>query len=208
MARKKKEASVVENAAVGTDVALEKAMSWDPGDSEKVDVVTYTADNLKLALEDVSLRQVALATGCTYNVLLKASKAPIEGQMYDPDIPNLTAVAKAMYRKCGDVLMSLDWEDMIKEIQMNAPVREAGGVSIDSFEIDDYVKLRDIKDAEGTIIVQPVYQLKIRTGTHVVLVPVKDSTVPRVMSYDTFIHQGAKKYDIEEAKKIVEQEAE
>lgn len=159
------------------------------------------------ALEQVSLRQIALSTGCTYNVLLKASKAPIEGQMYDPEVPNLRAVVKAMKRKLGEDLTQLNWDEVVKDILENAPVREVGGVSIDSFEIDDYVKLRDIKDADGNVIPQPVYQLKIRTGTHVVLVPVTEGYVPRVISYETFIHQGARKYDFAEAEAVVQKVA-
>ncbi len=203
MARKKK----MENPEVqeNTTVVQEEQIQEEPAQVPNVEGRDGVIAQLSGALNQISLRQIALATGCTYNVLLKASKAPIEGQMYDPEAVNFIAVEKAMRRKLGDDLDKLDWETIIKEALENAPQRGEGGITIEAFEIDDYVKLREIKDAEGATIPQPVYQLKVRTGTHVVLVPVTEGfTIPRVMSYGTFIHQGAKKYDVNEATQVAQ----
>ena len=46
--------------------------------------------------EAMNLRKLALATNCTYQVLLKAAKKPIVGETYDPTKINYEELSKCI----------------------------------------------------------------------------------------------------------------
>lgn len=156
--------------------------------------VTPSTEDLEKALETMSLRQIAIMTGATYNVLLKASKAPVAGMAYDPEAINYKAVQAALIRKLTlAVYNGIAWEEMIANAVSATGLRTTSAADMADFVVDDIIKLRDIKDKDNHITVLPLYKILILTGTHVVLIPTTEgNTTPRVMSYDTFLHQGGK----------------
>jgi len=141
-----------------------------------VEKVERIADLMEV-MEKASLRQIASLTGANYNSLLKASKAPIMGAIYDPDSINYPAVEAVLIRKIGeDAYLTLDWS----EIDL-----ESKSVVVDLTENEgDVVSLR------GS---QSKFTILLKTPTHVVLKPVDETnTQPRVMSNFTFKHSGGK----------------
>lgn len=133
---------------------------------------------LKEAMEKVSLRQISVATDANYNSLLKASKAPKMGEVYDPNDINYEAIEAVIIRKIGqEAYDNLDWESMKLATGSVAPLDLQENVG-------DRVTLRG-NDA--------VYEVAIKTATHIVLMPVDTTnTQPRVMSNFTFKHSGGK----------------
>lgn len=137
--------------------------------------VEFTA--LVNALEKSSLRQIALATGVSYNLALKAIKAPVAGVPYDPDFLNIAELERIILKhmtaeeytnfdwsKCAEQATALSNEDFVKACVVGAKFTFRDG-------------------SAGSILYV--------TPTHVVFI-VDDSTKPQVMSFGTFEHQGAK----------------
>ena len=131
--------------------------------------------------EAMNLRKLALATNCTYQVLLKASKKPIVGETYDPTKINYEELAKTILRKISiEEFDAIDFEAIIA----NARTTSAQ-LSASDFEINEEFTLRNDKS-------NLKYTMLLKTNTHVVIIR-EDTTQPRVMSNETFAHQGPKK---------------
>lgn len=131
--------------------------------------------------EAMNLRKLSLATNCTYQVLLKASKKPIVGETYDPTKINYDELAKTILRKISiEEFDAIDFEAIIA----NSKATSAQLSSAD-FEINEEFTLRNDKS-------NLKYTMLLKTNTHVVIIR-EDTTQPRVMSNDTFAHQGPKK---------------
>ena len=131
--------------------------------------------------EAMNLRKLSLATNCTYQVLLKASKKPIVGETYDPTKINYDELAKTILRKISiEDFDAIDFEAIIA----NSKATSAQLSSAD-FEINEEFTLRNDKS-------NLKYTMLLKTNTHVVIIR-EDTTQPRVMSNDTFAHQGPKK---------------
>lgn len=131
--------------------------------------------------ETMNLRKLSLATNCTYQVLLKASKKPIVGETYDPTKINYDELAKTILRKISiEDFDAIDFEAIIA----NSKATSAQLSSAD-FEINEEFTLRNDKS-------NLKYTMLLKTNTHVVIIR-EDTTQPRVMSNDTFAHQGPKK---------------
>ena len=131
--------------------------------------------------EAMNLRKLSLATNCTYQVLLKASKKPIVGETYDPTKINYEELAKTILRK-----MSVEEFDAIDFDAIIANARATSAqLSASDFEINEEFTLRNDKS-------NLKYTMLLKTDTHVVIIR-EDTTQPRVMSNDTFAHQGPKK---------------
>ena len=131
--------------------------------------------------EAMNLRKLSLATNCTYQVLLKASKKPIVGETYDPTKINYEELAKTILRKISiEDFDAIDFEAIIA----NSKATSAQLSSAD-FEINEEFTLRNDKS-------NLKYTMLLKTNTHVVIIR-EDTTQPRVMSNDTFAHQGPKK---------------
>lgn len=124
--------------------------------------------------ENFSLRKLAIATGTNYNMLLKLSKQPVAGTMYDPAAFNYDAVEKYLAKKCPD----LDYNALA---EMDFSNVNATKVPF-TLSLGMQLKLRQ-DDA--------VYEVVYFTETHVVIKAL-DSTQPRLFSNATFMHQGPK----------------
>lgn len=124
--------------------------------------------------ENFSLRKLAVATGTNYNMLLKRSKQPIAGTVYDPTAVNYEAVEKYLDKKCPDLnynaLAEMDFSNVNAT---KVPFTLSLGMQL---------KLRQD---------EAVYEVVYFTETHVVI-KATDSTQPRVFSNNTFMHQGPK----------------
>ena len=131
--------------------------------------------------EAMNLRKLSIATNCTYQVLLKASKKPIVGETYDPTKINYEELAKSIERKMSvEEFDAIDFEAIIA----NARATSAQ-LSASDFAVDECFTLRNDKDGR-------TYKMLLKTDTHVVIIR-DDTTQPRVMSNETFAHQGPKK---------------
>lgn len=132
--------------------------------------------NLKDIFEahELSLRKVALNLDVNYNMLLKASKKPIIGIMYDPNFINYDEVAAYIAKKCN--LNDIDWASM-----KDSP--EVSATNLPShFDLGTTLMMRGDED---------VYEIKLITSTHICILPI-EGTQPRVMSISTFLHQSPK----------------
>lgn len=128
------------------------------------------------ANENITLRKLAIETSATYNVLLKASKAPIEGEIYDPTKMNYDEVEKKLIAKIGiENFNKIDWNDL------NEKSTKAPSIKV-NVKVGNEVILRDKK---------AFYVVIFKTSTHIVIMA-EDSTSPRAMSNGTFEHLGGR----------------
>ena len=139
--------------------------------------------------ENVSIRKLAANTGINYGILLKLSKQPIPGQIYNPEAINYAAVEEKLTKKNVNI-EELDWESM------NVGRTTTLSKSVDDFKVGDEVYLR--KNNEVPYII--VY----KTETHVVIM-LKGTSEPQAWSNNTFMLNGpafeprANKTEVEEA---------
>lgn len=125
----------------------------------------------------VSLRKIATELDISYPVLLKASKAPKVGEMYDPGAVNYEAVAVEILKR-EKSSMNLDWA-LLDEVATNR-----GGVvvkDISKFTVGTEVYLRDNPSTPYFVI--------YTTATHVVIM-LEGTEEPRVLSWNTFLMKG------------------
>lgn len=131
--------------------------------------------------EAMNLRKLAIATNCTYQVLLKAAKKPIVGEAYDPTKINYEELAKSIERKISvEEFDAIDFDAIIASARATS-----AQLSASDFEVGESFTLRNDKDGR-------TYKMLLKTDTHVVIIR-DDTTQPRVMSNETFAHQGPKK---------------
>ena len=131
--------------------------------------------------EAMNLRKLAIATNCTYQVLLKAAKKPIVGETYNPTKINYEELAKSIERKISvEEFDAIDFDAIIASARTTS-----AQLSASDFAVDESFTLRNDKDGR-------TYKMLLKTDTHVVIIR-DDTTQPRVMSNETFAHQGPKK---------------
>lgn len=128
------------------------------------------------SIENLSLRKISVSLGLTYNMLLKASKQPQEGQVYDPNAINYEAVEQYMRKKLGEQFETINWDEL-------AAASTVVRVEKPSYEVGALLKLRGD---------DRIYKVEMTTPTHIVIMEV-DGTQPRVFSWPTFEHQGPRK---------------
>ena len=126
----------------------------------------------------LSLKKICETTGICYQYALKASKQPIAGKPYDPADFNYEAVDKIFARKEVN-FASYDWQKLSDEVTIAAPISK-----IEDFKVGVEFQLRESADKKGVI-----YSVIFVTETHIVFMS-NESTQPRVMNFDTFIHQS------------------
>ena len=127
--------------------------------------------------KNISIRRIAKALNLNYPLLLKASKQPIEGEVYDPSAINYDAMdAYIAKRVDAEVIEAVDWTAISDEVVTSEPLPK-------EFEMGQHVQLR--KD-------ETIYEVVFMTPTHIVINPINDAsnTTPRVMNNSTFLHQG------------------
>ena len=135
-------------------------------------------EELREEYPNISLKRICEEAGLCYQYILKASKLPIPNQAYDATAFNYEAVQKIVDRK-EIKLEDIDWKsinDSIKTFEpINQPADFSGGQQTE-------FKLRTSDE---------VYKVVYTTVTHVVFVSInEDNTQPRVMNWDTFLHQS------------------
>lgn len=137
-----------------------------------------TFETIKTNYPKLSLKKICEVTNVCYQYVLKSSKKPIPNTSYDPTSINYEEVDKIFERKGVD-LGSFDWGTIENEITTITPINK-----IEDFEIDVEFTLREVEEKKGT-----VYRVIFTTETHIVFMS-KESTQPRVMNWDTFVHQS------------------
>lgn len=139
--------------------------------------------------ENVSIRKLAANTGINYGILLKLSKQPIPGEVYNPEAINYAAVEEKLTKKNVN-LEELDWESM------NVGRTTTLSKSVDDFKVGDEVYLRKNNEVPYVIV--------YKTETHVVIM-LKGTSEPQAWSNNTFMLNGpafeprAQKTEVEEA---------
>jgi len=164
--------------------------------------ITATAENKKIDLEEltrdypavtakdlqekfekypnVSLRKLAPAVGVNYGLLLKKSKEPVKGQVYDPEATNWEAIAEV----CSKILerrrnyANIDWEELNK-----GPARKGATLikDMEKFPVGSKVYLRRNNDTP--------YEIVYKTETHVVLL-LEGTQEPIAWANNTFLING------------------
>ena len=127
---------------------------------------------------NVSLKRICEEAGLCYQYILKASKQPIPNQTYDATAFNYEAVQKIIDRK-EIKLEDIDWKVINDSIKTYEPINQPE--EFDATQQTNF-KLR---------ISDEVYKVVYTTITHIVFVSInEDNTQPRVMNWDTFLHQS------------------
>jgi hypothetical protein len=137
-----------------------------------------TIESIRSNYPKLSLKAICDITGLCYQYVLKASKTPIAGRAYDPAEVNYEAIAKIVDRK-GIDLDAFDWKTIEAQVKVATPVNKQ-----EDFAIGTEFSLREAEEKKGT-----VYSVLITTETHLVFIAA-GSTQPRVMNWDTFMHQS------------------
>ena len=137
-----------------------------------------TIKELKTTYPKISLKKICDETKVCYQYVLKASKQPIENQPYDATAFNYEAVQKIFDKKEID-LSSYDWD----QINANQKVFEPINKPEDFICNTTFFKIRNV---------ETIYVTVYTTESHIVFVPASRSegTQPRVMNWDTFLHQS------------------
>lgn len=126
-------------------------------------------------VEGISLRKLSLATDVSYQMLLKASRKPIEGIPYDPAAINYQALASVLERH---------------EIDVNAiDVAQLEGVAIRAALREHDLNQGDKYTMRGNT---QEWTIAILTATSICLQSNDDL---RTMSISTFLHQTPRKVE-------------
>ena len=122
----------------------------------------------------LSLKRICDELNICYQYVLKASKKPIPNEPYDPSSTNYDEIDKILDRKQIN-LDDYDWKSIEDSIKVYEPINK-----VEDFDIDTEFKMRGSDD---------YYKVIYKTETHIVFIQI-DSTQPRVMNWDTFLHQS------------------
>ena len=122
----------------------------------------------------LSLKRICDELNVCYQYVLKASKKPIANQLYDPAATNYDEIDR-IFEKKNINLEDYDWRAIEDSIKVFEPINK-----IEDFEFDTEFKIRGSEDYHKVIYI---------TDTHIVFMQI-NSTQPRVMNWDTFLHQS------------------
>lgn len=128
--------------------------------------------------ENISIRKFANAVEVNYQMLLKASRKPIEGVAYDPTAINYDAIDAIVAKREID-LDSIDWK-AINELPSrisNATLSK----NIEDFNVGDKIYLREDNETP--------FEILYKTGTHIVIMK-EGTSEPRALSHSTFFFKG------------------
>lgn len=126
---------------------------------------------------NASIRKLAAATDINYGVLLKKSKEPVLGEVYDPEATNWAALEAKLADKKVD-FTTLDWE------AMNAGVIRKGAnlqKDMDAFPVGSKVYLRKNNATP--------YEVVYKTETHIVI-QLEGTQEPIAWAHNTFLING------------------
>lgn len=138
-----------------------------------------TIKELKNAYPKISLKKICDETKVCYQYVLKASKQPIENQPYDATAFNYEAVQKIFDKKEID-LSSYDWDQINASQKIFEPINKP-----EDFSVENQTTFKIRNDAV-------TYKVIYTTESHIVFIAEDPnvSTQPRVMNWDTFLHQS------------------
>lgn len=147
------------------------------------DYPAVTAQDLKEKFEkypNVSLRKLAPAVGVNYGLLLRKSKEPVKGEIYDPEATNWEAIAEV----CSTILerrrnyANIDWKELNK-----GPARKGASLikDMEKFPVGSKVYLRRNNETP--------YEIVYKTETHVVI-QLEGTQEPIVWANNTFLING------------------
>ena len=138
-----------------------------------------TIKELKNTYNKLSLKKICDETKMCYQYVLKASKQPIENQPYDATAFNYEAVQKIFDKKEVD-LDKFDWETIAAEQKTFEPINKP-----EEFTVDKQTQFKIRND-------NTIYKTIYTTESHIVFIAEDPdvSTQPRVMNWDTFLHQS------------------
>lgn len=138
-----------------------------------------TIKELKTTYNKLSLKKICDETKMCYQYVLKASKQPIENQPYDATAFNYEAVQKIFDKKEVD-LDKFDWETIAAEQKTFEPINKP-----EEFTVDKQTQFKIRND-------NTIYKTIYTTESHIVFIAEDPdvSTQPRVMNWDTFLHQS------------------
>ena len=137
-----------------------------------------TIKEIKETYPNISLKKICDETKVCYQYVLKASKQPIPNKAYDATAFNFEAVQKIFDKKEIDLSL-FNWEQINSEQKVFEPINKPEDFNPGS----TYFKIRNVDILYKTVYI---------TESHIVFVPasVNDGTQPRVMNWDTFVHQS------------------
>lgn len=147
------------------------------------DYPAVTAQDLKEKFEkypNVSLRKLAPAVNVNYGLLLRKSKEPVKGEIYDPEATNWEAIAEV----CSAILerrrnyANIDWEELNK-----SGARKGATLikDMEKFPVGTKVYLRRNNETP--------YEIVYKTETHVVI-QLEGTQEPIAWSNSTFLING------------------
>lgn len=162
-----------------------------------------TISELRKEYPNLSLKKICETLGLCYQYVLKASKQPKAGEVYDPiNGFNDEAVNAIIERKGVDITggesAPIDWDAISAECAAARSSR-SDSAAISDFEINKLFTLRNTRE-------DVVYKVIYKSETHIVFVACDALTsatlenrlelinVPRVMNYGTFLHQTPRLY--------------
>ena len=145
---------------------------------------TLTIKEIKTNYTKLSLKKICDETKVCYQYVLKASKKPIENQPYDATAFNYDEVQK-IFDKKGIDLSSFDWSQINSEQKVFEPINKPEDFTSVTSNPGNPTFFKIRNDSL-------VYLTIHTTGTHIVFTPARTSegTQPRVMNWDTFLHQS------------------
>lgn len=147
---------------------------------ETVNAIATTLQERFEEYTNLSLRKLSQATDVNYQSILKASKKPVAGEMYNPDALNFVAIAEVFVRaEKEDTLEDIDFEELNKATNSG----RVGTLSknMNDFKIGDKVYLRTNATIPYTII--------YKTNTHIVIM-LEGTEEPLAWSNSTFLFKG------------------
>lgn len=139
---------------------------------------TLTIKEIRNTYPKISLKKICDETKVCYQYVLKASKQPIPNQTYDATAFNYEAVQKIFDKKEID-LSAYNWEQINAEQKVFEPINKPEDFTCNT----TFFKIRNV---------ETIYVTVYTTESHIVFVPASRSegTQPRVMNWDTFLHQS------------------
>ena len=140
---------------------------------------TLSINEIKNTYPELSLKKICDETKVCYQYVLKASKQPIPNQAYDATAFNFEAVQKIFDKKEID-LSAYDWDQINANQKVFEPINKP-----EDFSAEDQTVFKIRNDTT-------TYKTIYTTESHIVFIAEDPnvSTQPRVMNWDTFLHQS------------------
>lgn len=135
---------------------------------------------MTIEMHDISLRKLAVEIGVNYNMLLKATKKPINGEIYDASKINYDETESYIIKRIGmDAYESFDWE---LARSTNAKTVKT---TVNDLTVGDRITIRHCDES---------YTILFMTDNQIVIQDDVSGNI-RLFSNRTFEHQTPKKLE-------------